>query len=717
MMAMQSASHRQGGYPEKELGDLLDFSMFPATKRSEGSAPPLHSSSFKQAGWEHMTRDPNCPSVSGYSEENGIARTNNSLAGKHSVGSPYDGYPRDGQTMMMRQDMQSRPTSLSPNNTNNNNNPFPPPPKRPPQEPNIPGVKRRRATYSPTGSEDFHPYVEPMPYGNSMHHPHQYIHQPERSNFSSLSPQSQHISPHNMYNVQHGNPSPQMYGQDPNYASNPATPAASPMPQWHRPQQHYQSSHDIPSSRKMPTRRQHSFPPHHHHASVPDGGAHPRSQLHSSFPPHHSHHPPHGNTHQQQNIALNDAIEVVSEHVGMHSQQQRPPSGYGHAGMSTGPLMGWNSPGNQFPGQPLVTPPDASSLTGISQTQTTVTSVNNAAGSSRLNTFPSNSALSISEVSSSEALGSPAVSSTNSNNNCVVEQRSSRKTSSSSSVKQETKETAGKSTKSKADSSSGTSSKKGKEKESGKVTSTTRGRLKSTSIDDPDDSHLDDDLPVEEREKREKERRMANNARERLRVRDINEAFKELGKMVQIHMNNDKPQTKLTILHHAVQVILGLEHEVRDRNLNPKAACMKRREEEKVAASMQQPSPSYSSPGASSMVKRPRSNGHMGAYGPDSSQHGYHGHHPGQMNINDPTVSSNVQYQHMQKQYSNHPDLHAMNSGGHYPNTSNEQQVRYMEAAGGSTMGPNSLPPALVPTPGMPQQMDPVFGSVTSTQM
>jgi len=56
---------------------------------------------------------------------------------------------------------------------------------------------------------------------------------------------------------------------------------------------------------------------------------------------------------------------------------------------------------------------------------------------------------------------------------------------------------------------------------------------------------------------------MANNARERLRVRDINEAFKELGHMVQIHMNHDKPQTKLTILHHAVQVILQLEHEVR----------------------------------------------------------------------------------------------------------------------------------------------------------
>ncbi|XP_060676654.1 transcription factor XE1.1-like [Hemiscyllium ocellatum] len=96
-------------------------------------------------------------------------------------------------------------------------------------------------------------------------------------------------------------------------------------------------------------------------------------------------------------------------------------------------------------------------------------------------------------------------------------------------------------------------------------------------------THEDDDLNPEQKAEREKDRRMANNARERLRVRDINEAFKELGRMCQLHMKNDKPQTKLLILHQAVSVILGLEQQVRERNLNPKAACLKRREEEKIS--------------------------------------------------------------------------------------------------------------------------------------
>ncbi|XP_030622877.1 transcription factor 4 isoform X3 [Chanos chanos] len=113
-----------------------------------------------------------------------------------------------------------------------------------------------------------------------------------------------------------------------------------------------------------------------------------------------------------------------------------------------------------------------------------------------------------------------------------------------------------------------------------------------TKKEDPDSKELkaidsnndDEDLSPEQKIERERERRMANNARERLRVRDINEAFKELGRMVQLHLKSDKPQTKLLILHQAVAVILSLEQQVRERNLNPKAACLKRREEEKVSS-------------------------------------------------------------------------------------------------------------------------------------
>ncbi|KAM8872281.1 transcription factor 4 isoform 3-T4 [Synchiropus picturatus] len=106
--------------------------------------------------------------------------------------------------------------------------------------------------------------------------------------------------------------------------------------------------------------------------------------------------------------------------------------------------------------------------------------------------------------------------------------------------------------------------------------------LDSKDLKSIDSNNDDEDLSPEQKMERERERRMANNARERLRVRDINEAFKELGRMVQLHLKSDKPQTKLLILHQAVAVILSLEQQVRERNLNPKAACLKRREEEKV---------------------------------------------------------------------------------------------------------------------------------------
>jgi 23S rRNA maturation mini-RNase III len=86
----------------------------------------------------------------------------------------------------------------------------------------------------------------------------------------------------------------------------------------------------------------------------------------------------------------------------------------------------------------------------------------------------------------------------------------------------------------------------------------------------------------QERVNKEKERRNANNQRERIRVRDINEAFKELGEICHEYLQCEKAQTKLMILHQAVAVIGNLEHQVKERNLNPKAACLKKRDEEKT---------------------------------------------------------------------------------------------------------------------------------------
>ena len=51
----------------------------------------------------------------------------------------------------------------------------------------------------------------------------------------------------------------------------------------------------------------------------------------------------------------------------------------------------------------------------------------------------------------------------------------------------------------------------------------------------------------------------------RVRVRDINGAFSELGRMVTLHVHPDKPQTKLNILQMAVTLITSLEQQVRGK--------------------------------------------------------------------------------------------------------------------------------------------------------
>ena len=98
---------------------------------------------------------------------------------------------------------------------------------------------------------------------------------------------------------------------------------------------------------------------------------------------------------------------------------------------------------------------------------------------------------------------------------------------------------------------------------------------KSDEVESAEDSSLD---PVE-KEGKDKERRWANNQRERIRIRDINDALKELGRICSTHQKQDKPMTKLGILDNAVDVIMELEKQVRERNLNPRIACLKRREE------------------------------------------------------------------------------------------------------------------------------------------
>ena len=69
----------------------------------------------------------------------------------------------------------------------------------------------------------------------------------------------------------------------------------------------------------------------------------------------------------------------------------------------------------------------------------------------------------------------------------------------------------------------------------------------------------------EELEKR-KDRRFANNVRERIRIRSINDTLNELGRIcTKINPSNtDKPQTKLGVLNMAIESIDYLESQVRE---------------------------------------------------------------------------------------------------------------------------------------------------------
>lgn len=102
---------------------------------------------------------------------------------------------------------------------------------------------------------------------------------------------------------------------------------------------------------------------------------------------------------------------------------------------------------------------------------------------------------------------------------------------------------------------------------------TKRSRIKSDEAQTAEDASMD----PEDKDRKDTDRRWANNQRERVRIRDINDALKELGRICSTHQKSDKPMTKLGILNNAVDVIMQLEQQVRERNLNPGVACLKRR--------------------------------------------------------------------------------------------------------------------------------------------
>jgi len=138
-----------------------------------------------------------------------------------------------------------------------------------------------------------------------------------------------------------------------------------------------------------------------------------------------------------------------------------------------------------------------------------------------------------------------------------------------------------------------------------------RGRKRKAKSEDAALAE-DDSLDLDSKNEKDNTRRYTNNVRERMRIHDINEALKELGRICMTHQKSDKPQNKLGILNTAVDVVMNLEQQVRERNLNPKVACLKRREEGGSSADCLTPDPGMM-PGMSS---------HLASFSPSpASQH------------------------------------------------------------------------------------------------
>ena len=149
-------------------------------------------------------------------------------------------------------------------------------------------------------------------------------------------------------------------------------------------------------------------------------------------------------------------------------------------------------------------------------------------------------------------------------------------------------------------------------KPSSSDTGKAKGRKRSKKSQDAEQAEDDSLDGGDGTGQKDTDRRWANNVRERVRIRDINDALKELGRICLTHTKSDKPQTKLGVLNIAVDVIMNLEQQVRERNLNPKVACLKRREEGGSSADCLTPDPGMM-PGMSS---------HLASFSPSpASQH------------------------------------------------------------------------------------------------